>query len=293
MSVVMTGVTSLTLQDRKGFKTKQISYNVKPNIYAKFVLKPFPCSMFDSGDVSPLLRSLSSVLRSESSPVKSLSSVLLSESSPVRSLSSVLLSESSPVRSLSSVLLSESSVLLVLLSLSFLLGVWVRERGGDLARRSVSVRCKNCNNGRPKLTLGDEVPQTQIERKLNVLTTTSKPTKTDLDYLLVTQPQRTYRLQDLVPPSFFVEENTFQYFEDPRPLTYQTFLVRKFNLKPVQPVIQSNPQLTFEREKGQLVREGSTRSQVWDQVERDGSLKEDDPGSGWRSSSDWVRHWIQ
>ena len=190
------------------------------------------------------------------------------------------------ITSVSSVMLTDSSVLLLLLSISFLLGVLVRENTGGAVRQA--VRCTNCR--RPTPTRSPH--HSQIKRKLNLqpdlgdkeefyYQTTGLPFLDEK--LSVREAESTYRVQDLVPPSFFVHEKTLDNSEDAQPATYQSFLVRKFNLKPpinhVMPLHSSQV----------IVRTENVRS---DNV-RESNLREADSPAGWRGSTDWVQHWIE
>ena len=213
------------------------------------------------------------------------------------------------VSSVSSVMMSDSSMLIFLLSLSFLLGVWVREKTANTVLVKPAV-CRNCHKAQISRgvseTAGRQPPpppppsqlqrQKQIKRKLFVppsvdneysetLRTTTQPTVDDK--LLVTRPRHIYKVQDLVPPSFFVHQNSFDYFEDPQPSTYQSFLVRKFNLKPVGEIMQSTPApapapapvLTVEQEQEQWL--------------RGNNLEENQAAGTWAGSTDWLKHWIE
>ena len=211
------------------------------------------------------------------------------------------------VSSLSSVMMSDSSLLVLLLSLSFLLGVWLRETTARLKMKPALALCRNCH--RAQVSRGGSSqpsPQTselqhhqkQIKRKLyvhpsvdnentlnrrrtEIQTTTTQPTVDPK--LIVTRPRQIYKVQDLVPPSFFVHQNSFDYFEDPQPATYQSFLVRKFNLKPVQEIMQSKPAVIDgweeEREESEWLR-GS-------------NLEENQAAGTWAGSTDWLKHWIE
>ena len=172
--------------------------------------------------------------------------------------------------SLSSALVSDSSILAVLLSLAFLLGVWVR----DTTAPPAGVRHKLSLAAR-----ADRAHHRQIKRKLYLNlsdggedVTTERPPS---ERLLVTRPERVYSLEDLVPPSFFVSDDSVDYFEDPQPLTYQSFLVRKLNLKP--------PNYGMESQHSPVRYEKSWRSEQHNVKEDEGT---------WWGSTDWVRHWI-
>ena len=214
------------------------------------------------------------------------------------------------VSSVSSVMMSDSSMLIFLLSLSFLLGVWVRENTAKTVLVKPAV-CRNCHKAQISRVgsenVGSQPPpptsqlqhRKQIKRKLFVhpsvdseyytfpqnsgwsetLTTTTTTQPTVDDKLLVTRPRHIYKVQDLVPPSFFVPQNSLDYFEDPQPATYQSFLVRKFNLKPVQEIIQSKPPVLRELEQ-----------QHW---ERGSNLEENQAAGTWAGSTDWLKHWIE
>ena len=113
--------------------------------------------------------------------------------------------------------------------------------------------------------------------------------------LLVTRPRHSYQLQDLVPPSFFVHQNSLDYFEEPQsqPTTYQSFLVRKFNLKPVQEIIQSKPVLPQEGGGDQWDQEEEEEEEEEMMWWRETNLEEEPAAGSWTGSSDWLRHWIE
>ena len=210
------------------------------------------------------------------------------------------------VSSVSSVMMSDSSLLVLLLSLSFLLGVWVRETTA-LVRPGV---CRNCYKEQVNRGESQHPPPTsqllhqkQIERKLylhpsvnkentlsrrrsEIQTTTTKSTVDNK--LLVTRPRQIYKVQDLVPPSFFVHQNSLDYFEDPqaKPATYQSFLVRKFNLKPVQEIMQQRPAViqTWQEE------EEEERGELW---LGGNNLEENQAAGTWAGTTDWLKHWIE
>ena len=218
------------------------------------------------------------------------------------------------VSSVSSVMMSDSSMLIFLLSLSFLLGVWVRENTANTAKTGLvkPALCRNCHKAQISRgvseTAGRQPPpppppselqhRKQIKRKLFVhpsveteyhsqnrrrsetLTSTTQPTVDDT--LLVTRPRQIYKVQDLVPPSFFVHQNSLDYFEDPQPSTYQSYLVRKFNLKPVQDIIQSTP--------GPVLTGEQEQQEQW---LREFNLEENQAAGTWAGSTDWLQHWIE
>ena len=107
--------------------------------------------------------------------------------------------------------------------------------------------------------------------------------------LIVTRPRQIYKVQDLVPPSFFVHQNSFDYFEDPQPATYQSFLVRKFNLKPVQEIMQSKPAVIEGWEEEQEKME-EREEREW---LRGSNLEENKAAGTWAGSTDWLKHWIE
>jgi len=215
------------------------------------------------------------------------------------------------VSSVSSVMMSDSSMLIFLLSLSFLLGVWVRENTAKTVPVKPAV-CRNCHKAQltrgGSETVGRQPPTSQlqhrkqIKRKLYVhpsvdseyhsqttTTTTTQPTVDDK--LLVTRPRQIYKVQDLVPPSFFVPQNSLDYFQDPRPATYQSFLVRKFNLKPVQEIMQSEPPvIIMEQQEQEQEQEEEQEQEDW---LRGSNLEENQAGGTWTGSTDWLQHWIE
>ena len=119
---------------------------------------------------------------------------------------------------------------------------------------------------------------------------TAKP---EFNQLKVTKPRKLYRLSDLVPPSFYLGGKSYDLNAQTFPVTYQSFLVRKHNLRPAKyisfykktgnsspppppPVPSPTPTNTF-------VNDGQGK---WILTE---------PGSelSWSPSSDWTKHWIE
>ena len=185
--------------------------------------------------------------------------------------------------SLSSALVSDSSILAVLLSLAFLLGVWVRDTtappAGVRHKLSLAARADRAHHRQIKRKLyldpSDGSEDVTTERPPSERLLVTRPERPPSERLLVTRPERVYSLEDLVPPSFFVSDDSVDYFEDPQPLTYQRFLVRKLNLKP--------PNYGMESQHSPGRYEKSWRSEQHNVKEDEGT---------WQGSTDWVRHWI-
>ena len=120
---------------------------------------------------------------------------------------------------------------------------------------------------------------------------TAKP---EFNQLKVTKPQKLYRLSDLVPPSFYLGGKSYDLNAQTFPVTYQSFLVRKHNLRPAK-------YMSFYKKTGNSspppppppVPSPTTTSTFVNDDQGKWILTE--PGSelSWSPSSDWTKHWIE
>ena len=115
---------------------------------------------------------------------------------------------------------------------------------------------------------------------------TAKP---EFNQLKVTKPQKLYRLSDLVPPSFYLGAESYDSNAQTFPVTYQSLLVRKHNLRPAkytsfyeQTGASFPPPVPAPATSNTFVNDGRGK---WILTE---------PGSelSWSPSSDWTQHWI-
>ena len=118
---------------------------------------------------------------------------------------------------------------------------------------------------------------------------TAKP---EFNQLKVTKPRKLYRLSDLVPPSFYLGGKSYDLNAQTFPVTYQSFLVRKHNLRPAK-------YISFYKKTGNSspppppVPSPTTTSTFVNDGQGKWILTE--PGSelSWSPSSDWTKHWIE
>lgn len=106
---------------------------------------------------------------------------------------------------------------------------------------AVDVPCTNCKTLKRKSLKAWDNTQADYQIKRNLYTEKNwlEPEETtEKAEFPVTRPQKVYKLSDLVPPSFymtegnFVQRKNYEQFTENVPSTYQSFLVRKLNLKP-------------------------------------------------------------
>ena len=118
---------------------------------------------------------------------------------------------------------------------------------------------------------------------------TAKP---EFSQLKVTKPRKLYRLSDLVPPSFYLGAESYDSNAQTFPVTYQSFLVRKHNLRPAKYMniyektgVSSPPppSVPYPTTTNTFVNDGQGK---WILTE---------PGSelSWSPGSDWTKHWIE
>ena len=122
-----------------------------------------------------------------------------------------------------------------------------------------------------------------------VFISTAKP---ESNQLKVTKPRKLYRLSDLVPPSFYLGAESYDSNAQTFPVTYQSFLVRKHNLRPAKYTSFYKKTSNSSPPPPPVPSPATTNTFVND---GQGKWILTEPGSelSWSPGSDWTKHWIE